>query len=907
MSTKENAINKIGNEIKVHFQKEKNERVYKYAVGLSHISIGNNRVKTWLINGQIPNDRIDQIDVTGNIIAPIMGHTRVLRSDGVVVSKNSKAGGTIITTIQGGVTYQSEVGPRLWNIHDTSFYGHNRNLSQVIDIKIHFEKKRPAVFRSLQDLFNLVQTKSDDLEKLENEKRVLEEDNKRKEEIDKITKEIEQTKADQKDLFSKAQTFIRKNAELRYQPVLDPWQEEIKRSHIFDGYSLAINGGPGTGKTTSLIQRIKFLMEKEVLNEYRPDLSDALKEKVSQADSWIFFSPSELLKQFLKNNMSSEGLNPNDRNVLVWDDHKSVLMKRYKLFNPETQSPFLSLRKYEEKNMLPFNGKQLKQILKSFELYLEEKQNVKLRTLLTFDTKDYFWKETATSIKNYINRQEKDYTINGLIRLFFNLQETFTNEIAEIETTFSNDLKNAVGSVIYSIDSNAEIKNHVSKLLNEWFENRNSVEQEEDDLDETDEVIARTFNYEHEIYNKLRSLIRKVSLMKFDSSVKFSKRDKELNVIISRIEDLKDIEKIDTIGQGALFIKIFARFTKGVVTNVFRELPGNYKTFRKQELEKKHKVWNLEILDYVVNIDAAKNKRIHANEQAFLINYINILIKKCFKTSIRKTNAMKHVYLDAFKENSKPVIGVDEATDFHLIDLLAIKSLGSQDISSITFSGDLMQRLTNDGIRNWDEFKLFDKNFSTNNLEISYRQSPTLIEVAQDLYENATGMDAEYISYMDRDEKEPKPLYFESTNEHEKIEWIGQRILEIYRAYGNSIPSIAIFLTNESDLDDFASILGDIDQLADNDIKVKACKNGLVLGDSNTIRVFSIDFIKGLEFEAVFYHNIDTLYNRFSEEMILKNLYVGLSRATFYLGITSSKEDSSLTVIDKYFDQKSQW
>ena len=155
---------------------------------------------------------------------------------------------------------------------------------------------------------------------------------------------------------------------------------------------------------------------------------------------------------------------------------------------------------------------------------------------------------------------------------------------------------------------------------------------------------------------------------------------------------------------------------------------------------------------------------------------------------------------------------------------------------------------------------------------------------------------------MDKDENEPKPLYFIDPNEEERIDWISKRILEIYKNYGNSIPSIAIFLSKEEEINAFAIKLAEVDRLADVDIKVKACNNGQVLGDTNTVRVFSIQHIKGLEFEAVFYHDINKVFNATNQELVLKNLYVGLSRASFYLGVTSAEKSEALSFLDDLFE-----
>jgi len=202
-----------------------------------------------------------------------------------------------------------------------------------------------------------------------------------------------------------------------------------------------------------------------------------------------------------------------------------------------------------------------------------------------------------------------------------------------------------------------------------------------------------------------------------------------------------------------------------------------------------------------------------------------------------------------------------------------------------------MQRMTVDGLSTWDDFSKVVPSTEQKDLQVSYRQSPTLLSLAQTIYEKSTGIKAGYRSYIEKDEAEPKPLMLVSDEEDDKLDWISDRIIEIYKSYGDTIPSIAIFLPDEHQLESFASKLEKIDTLADVGILVKACRNGEVLGDKNTVRVFSIDKIKGLEFEAVFFHNLDELQNQhLSNDLLLKYMYVGLSRATFYLGLTLSEE-----------------
>jgi DNA helicase IV len=67
------------------------------------------------------------------------------------------------------------------------------------------------------------------------------------------------------------------------------------------------------------------------------------------------------------------------------------------------------------------------------------------------------------------------------------------------------------------------------------------------------------------------------------------------------------------------------------------------------------------------------------------------------------------------------------------------------------------------------------------------------------------------------------------------------------------------------------------------------------------VRVFPIEYIKGMEFEAAFFHNLHLLNNEHStKEMIMKNLYVGLSRASFYLAVTSNTDAPEFNFLNEY-------
>jgi len=75
--------------------------------------------------------------------------------------------------------------------------------------------------------------------------------------------------------------------------------------------------------------------------------------------------------------------------------------------------------------------------------------------------------------------------------------------------------------------------------------------------------------------------------------------------------------------------------------------------------------------------------------------------------------------------------------------------------------------------------------------------------------------------------------------------------------YGKKLPSIAIFLNNKNDIRPFVEALRDTDFVIDAGLEIVDGSEGNVLASSNQIRVYPINVVKGMEFDVVFFHNID--------------------------------------------------
>lgn len=886
-------IEQIAKSIKRHRDLEIIINATNMAVGRSHVIYNGVEQQLWLLNSENLGGGTPIRDINNNIIGMQGGTRTTYTGDGFPIYKNLKLGEALILNHRGIHKVPTPNGIIKLKIFNRATYRPTNiegEFATDILIRLAGDSKTYS-FRHISEILAIQKEIDQDREKLEQAA---------EKEARLLLLRIEAKEQEKKSFLDKAQIFIRKYAELRFQPILDPDQESIKRSKIFDG-ALIINGGPGTGKSTSLIQRIKFLISSSI-EDYKPLTQTQRDILFSQKTSWIFYSPNELLALFLRNSMKLEELIADTERVKVWASHKNDLIKIYR-FVSETKQPFLIYNKANGVNLFANNSKSITSILDGLEKSYVDFQKDKLNKVTSIDVTSFVWKNTGISIQRYIKGRNDSKSIDDLIRLFLNLLETFKNE-SEINSVEYKSLIEKVASRIQVIIQNDRKRaTSFSALLKQWkaevteADDDEETALEQEDFEEKEELAA--FDFEKELFTKLKSLCRKQALKKFDKNIKFSKREKEL---LKLLPEVAKQSEYDLLGQTAYFKKFFERVTKGIVANILREIPMVYKKYRREQLNSKSANWNLTILEDLVKKD--RNSRIHADEQALLLSFVNSIVVKIYKSSQVQFNSINHPYINGFKNHCKPVIGIDEATDLSIIDLLAINSLGHPELFSVTLSGDLMQRMTSEGLRSWQDITNLIPNSEVKDLKISYRQSPTLLSLAKAIYQKATGREPNYESYIEKDEAEPKPLMFISPNENDKLQWIANRILEIYRAYGDSIPSIAIFLPEENQLENFASRLGELDTLADVGILVKPCRDGQVLGDKNTVRVFSIKVIKGLEFESVFFHNIDKFQEQsLNSDLFLKYLYVGLSRATFYLGLTISKKlPIEISFIAKKFD-----
>jgi superfamily I DNA/RNA helicase len=246
---------------------------------------------------------------------------------------------------------------------------------------------------------------------------------------------------------------------------------------------------------------------------------------------------------------------------------------------------------------------------------------------------------------------------------------------------------------------------------------------------------------------------------------------------------------------------------------------------------------------------------------------------------------------------------VDEATDFSPVQLACMRALASPATDSFFASGDFNQRLTRWGSRSEEDLLWVSRGLTIERIDVSYRQSRRLAKFARALGQ-AQGYEINDRApdHMDNVGYQPV-LGLSLASLPEQARWLASRIREINDITDSALPTIAVLVCSAEALEPLAAAL--TEELRAMNIQAVACPKGMVKGQAGDVRIFEVEHIKGLEFEAVFFTDLDKLKIR-EPDLFDRYVYVGATRAATFLGLTCAGEDlpSAMEPVVNFFEER---
>jgi len=656
---------------------------------------------------------------------------------------------------------------------------------------------------------------------------------------------------------------------LRDQPILDRFQDEIFRLPM--NSQLIILGPPGTGKTTTLIKRLGQKIDLENLDQNERALVEA-QGAIPHERSWLMFTPSDLLKEYLKEAFGREQVPVSEDRIKTWDNFRRDVARNALgilksanggRFHFKDSAEGLSSAVLEDPRswftaFRVFHIGRLKSQLEEGALVAMAAANSKDEPLVETLNKLIEQANESRWLALYreLDAREAD------VRLALDAAKGGTEERLKSER---NKLYNQDKAIF------TQLARFLDSIQQDDQEDADSDEEfDEDDSELGNEVGQSETQRAVKIYMAtIRTLARYKYLKKSIS------RDSRAAKVRGWLEQKVPADEVLLeIGQGIALQNGLRRFVNASKRFVF-DVPQSYRLFRKSQgrvgpfyLEESTSSSRISPME----TDAVILLMLRNARELLAQPYITRAIEAPRFESLRNLAGL-------FRNQ----VMVDEATDFSLLQLACMESLTTLKTGAFFACGDFNQRITRVGIRSSDQLGWLSPTIQQKTINVVYRQSRRLNQFSASLLENLGGdMSALGTLPEESTHEGVHPLLLEGAGDLESTAgWIAERIEEVERAV-KVFPTIAVFVSGESEVKPMAAALNE--RLERLNLQAIPCEDGKALGEGNEVRVFDVRHIKGLEFEAVFFAGVDSLAAE-RPELFERYLYVGATRAATYLGL----------------------
>ncbi|MGO7157611.1 ATP-binding domain-containing protein [Rhizobium leguminosarum] len=657
--------------------------------------------------------------------------------------------------------------------------------------------------------------------------------------------------------------------ELRDLAILDEYQDEIFRLPL-DSY-LIILGPPGTGKTTTLIKRLGQKLDYLNLTDEERDVIGRTSAGVAgHQASWIMFTPTTLLKQYVKEAFARQNVPASDERIQTWSDYRRDLARNHFTILRSGSRGQLVMRD-ELPSLVPSTIVEQRQW---FEDFFDFQNKLFWKDLR--ENADILARDAAIAVKQLGLRVQA--AISSVSTRVDPRAIVALNDLSEPLRTLINQLRADTDKAIRTtIARSFQSEPELLQGLMTFAATLNSVDEPDDDdfdTEEDDEPRQVRVGRDAAIDALVKAM--KAKALATSSSRTVGRNSRNGRVIEWFGDRGPDRESLRKIGL-ELAVQTSLRRCLSPVRRLVNAMPTRYRRFRRER--------QTEMRWYAA--EGFQPHELHPLE-------VDLILLALLRASgdllgdrriARDVDNPSYAALDLLRSLYCTQVLVDEVTDFSPIQLACMGALCDPSSASFVGCGDFNQRITDWGSRGSEDFRWVFPDFDIRSVSISYRHSRQLNELARDIA-HISDPDAEEAQLPQRVNNEGfQPVIGTGINSVEgTVEWLSNRIGEIERL-AEEFPPIAILVTSEEEVIPFANALNL--RLSESNIRVVPCPFGQLAGQDSDVRVVDVRHIKGLEFEAVFFVGIDRL-EQSEPTLFEKFLYVGATRAALFLGVTTA-------------------